>query len=229
MPETADMGRDDENGPDDLPAGSFSSWVTEMRGALRGERDADVPCGACTACCTSSQFIQIGPDETETLRRIPGALLFPAPLLPRGHVVMGYDERGNCPMLVENRCSIYEHRPRTCRTYDCRVFPAAGLEIDGADKALIARQTRRWQFSHATPDDHARNDAVRMTAGYLRDHADELPDGAVPGTTTQLAVLAFELHELFLRHDGEAGTIAVEASLETVGNELVRRRNRRAQ
>ena len=169
--------------------------------------------------------------EPRTLLVEPDTLLrrtWEGALRGRGHVVMGYDERGNCPMLVENRCSIYEHRPRTCRTYDCRVFPAAGLEIDGADKALIARQTRRWQFSHATPDDHARNDAVRMTAGYLRDHADELPDGAVPGTTTQLAVLAFELHEL-LRHDGEAGTIAVEASLETVGNELVRRRNRRAQ
>ena len=27
-------------------------------------------------------------------------------------------------MLAEDGCSIYAHRPRACRTYDCRVFPA---------------------------------------------------------------------------------------------------------
>ena len=32
-------------------------------------------------------------------------------------------------------CSIYDHRPRTCRTFDCRVFAAAGVAVD-ADKPL---------------------------------------------------------------------------------------------
>jgi hypothetical protein len=49
-----------------LAAGDFSSWVNEMRGAIRGERGAQVPCGG------------------------------------------------------------YEHRPKTCRTYDCRIFPPPG-------------------------------------------------------------------------------------------------------
>ncbi|HET7720760.1 MAG TPA: YkgJ family cysteine cluster protein, partial [Acidimicrobiales bacterium] len=101
-----------------LPAGRFSTWLVRI--------GVDVPCGTCTACCTSSQFVHIGPDERDTLSRIPKALLFPAPGQPKGHVVMGYDERGHCPMFVDGACSIYEHRPRTCRTYDCRVFPAAG-------------------------------------------------------------------------------------------------------
>ncbi|HJV08323.1 MAG TPA: YkgJ family cysteine cluster protein, partial [Acidimicrobiales bacterium] len=93
-----------------LPAGRFSTWLAQLAGG-----DVDVPCGACTACCTSSQFVHIGPDESETLARIPPALLFPAPGLPKGHVVMGYDERGHCPMFVDGGCSIYEARPRTCR------------------------------------------------------------------------------------------------------------------
>src|SRR5437868_3481590 len=97
-----------------LAAGDFSSWVRGMLGALRGEHGSDVPCGACTACCTSSQFVHVEPDETDTLSRIPAELLFPAPRLPRGHMLMGYDERGHCPMLIEGKCSIYEHRPRTC-------------------------------------------------------------------------------------------------------------------
>ena len=127
----------------DLAAGNFSSWMIEIQGAIRGERGSNVPCGGCTACCTSSQFVHIEPDETDTLAHIPAELLFPAPRLPRGHVVLGYDERGHCPMLIDNTCSIYEHRPRTCRTYDCRIFAAVGLEIDDDDQVLIARQARR--------------------------------------------------------------------------------------
>ena len=122
-----------------LAAGDFSSWMIEIQGAIRGEHGSDVPCDGCTACCTSSQFIHVGPDESDTLAHIPADLLFPAPGRPPGHVVLGYDERGHCPMLIDDKCSIYEHRPRTCRTYDCRIFPAAGLEIDDADKTQIAR------------------------------------------------------------------------------------------
>ncbi len=67
-----------------LAAGDFSAWLGEMQAAIRGERASDVPCGTCTACCTSSQFIHIGPDESDTLAHIPGELLFPAPRLPAG-------------------------------------------------------------------------------------------------------------------------------------------------
>jgi Fe-S-cluster containining protein len=188
----------------DLPAGDFASWVVEMQGAIRGDRGSDVPCGGCTACCRSSQFVHIGPDETDTLAYIPAALLFPAPRLPRGHVLLGYDERGHCPMLIDNQCSIYEHRPQTCRTYDCRVFPAAGVGIDDDDdKALIARQARRWQFSYPTPDDRARQRAVRAAATFLREHGELLAGADVPTNATQRAVRAIEIHDAFLRRDEE--------------------------
>ena len=183
----------------DLPGGAFSSWLTEMRAAISGERGSDVPCGGCTACCTSSQFVHIGPDETDTLSHIPAALLFPAPRSPRGHLLLGYDERGHCPMLIDGRCSIYEHRPRTCRTYDCRIFPASGLELDEDDKVLIARQARRWRFTFPAPADRRRHDAVRAAAGFLTEHPDLLAEAAAPTDTTQLAVLAIEIHEVFLR------------------------------
>ncbi|MPY94698.1 MAG: hypothetical protein GEV08_17035 [Acidimicrobiia bacterium] len=215
-----DGGRHDEG---DLPAGDFSAWMTEMRGALRGEHGADVPCGGCTACCTSSQFVHIGPDEADTLSHVPAALLFPAPRLPRGHVLLGYDEHGRCPMLVDDTCSIYEHRPRACRTYDCRVFPAAGLGVDD-DKPLIARRARRWRFSHPTRADQARHDAVRAAAAYLQEHAGSLPRGAVPSDATKLAVLAVELHEAFLGRDGGTGeATVVEPGPREVQVELGRR------
>ena len=109
-----------------LPAGKFSDWLDGMLAALRGESDADVPCNGCTACCTSSQFVHIMSDETDTLAHIPPELVFRAPGLPIGNVVLGHDENGHCPMLIDGACSIYEHRPRACRTYDCRIFAATG-------------------------------------------------------------------------------------------------------
>ncbi|HET9442797.1 MAG TPA: YkgJ family cysteine cluster protein [Acidimicrobiales bacterium] len=184
-------------GEDDLDAGGFSAWLAGMEEALAGRRAADVPCGTCTACCTSSQFVLVGPDEVDTLAHIPRRLLFPAPRLPRGHVVLGYDERGHCPMLVEGRCSIYEHRPRTCRTYDCRVFPAAGVEADD-DKPLIAARARRWRFRHPAPDDRALHDAVRAAAAFVEGHAGDLPEEAAPRNRTQQAVLAVEVHRPFV-------------------------------
>ena len=153
----------------DLAAGDFGSWLVEMQGALRGEHGSDVPCNGCTACCTSSQFVHIGPDETDALAHIPSELLFPAPRLPRGHMLLGYDERGHCPMLIDNRCSIYEHRPVTCRTYDCRVFPASEVVLDDDTKVLIARQAQRWRFSFPTEADRDQHDAVRAAATFLRD------------------------------------------------------------
>lgn len=145
----------------DLDAGDFGTWLRDVRVAIRGEREAHVPCGGCTACCESSQFVHIAPDERETLARIPAALLFAAPGLSKGHVVLGYDERGRCPMLSDAGCSIYEHRPRTCRTYDCRVFAAAGVDPD--DKPAVAVQVRRWRFAVAGAD-RAALDAVRAAA-----------------------------------------------------------------
>jgi Fe-S-cluster containining protein len=76
-------------------------------------------------------------------------------------VVLGYDERGHCPMLIDGRCSIYEHRPRACRTYDCRVFAAAGVE---ADQAAIALRSQRWVFSYPEPGDRALQEAIRRLA-----------------------------------------------------------------
>jgi Fe-S-cluster containining protein len=184
-----------------------------MQGALRGEHGSNVPCDGCTACCTASQFIHIGPDETDTLARIPKQLLFPAPRMPRGHVLLGYDERGHCPMLIANRCSIYEHRPRTCRTYDCRVFPAAGLRVDEEDKVLIDRQAHRWQFSYPTEADRIQHDAARAAATFLHDHTDVFADGTAPTNTTQLAVAAIELHDVFVgRVDPDPREVRVELS-----------------
>jgi uncharacterized protein len=189
-----------DDGP--IAAGAFSEWLAGMRRALGGAADSDVPCGGCTACCTSSQFVHIGPEETETLARIPAELRFPAPRMPDGHVLLGYDERGHCPMLVDDECSIYAARPRACRTYDCRVFPAAGVEVDDEAQRAIGTRAQRWQFTFPDSIDRVEREAVRAAAAYLVDHRDELPADVAPANATGRAVLAIRLSGEFLDEDG---------------------------
>jgi Fe-S-cluster containining protein len=199
-------------GPPDLDAGAFAAWLTSTRAAVAGRRDAEVPCDGCTACCASSQFVLVGPDETEALAHIPAELLVAAPGAPAGHVVLGYDEHGRCPMLGDAGCTIYEHRPRTCRTYDCRVFAAADVD-PGVDptKQAIAERARRWRFSHPTPADQAAHGAVRRAARQLVDDAADLPADVAPHTETERAVAALVVHDLFL--DGTPSTTAVAVTL----------------
>ena len=186
----------------DLPAGELSSWLRRMRVVLIEEGDADVPCGECSACCTTSHFVHVGPEEARALARIPRELLFPAPGLPAGNVLLGYDEHGSCPMLTGGRCSIYEDRPLTCRTYDCRVFAAAGI---AADTELITRRARRWEFSHPTQDDRDEHVAVRAAARFVRERGDCFPGGAAPRDPVHVALLAIKVFGVFLESGAEPG------------------------
>jgi hypothetical protein len=205
---------DDERHQPALPAGEFSSWLAHVQSAIRGEAGSEVPCGGCTACCTSSQFIHIGPDETETLAHIPRALLSPAPRLPSGHFVLGYDDTGRCPMLVDDRCSIYEHRPRTCRTYDCRVFAATRVD-PGPGQERIAQRTGRWRFDFPTEADRTSRQAVRAATAFVERHPEVLPDkGAL--TPTRLAAAALTISGAFL----DAGGRVVEPDPEQVRLQL---------
>jgi Fe-S-cluster containining protein len=178
-----------------FPAGEFSRWLRGTRDALLNDTGADVPCGQCNSCCSASHFIHVGAEETEALAAIPGALLFTAPGAGDGTLVMGYDDRGACPMLREGACAIYAHRPITCRVYDCRVFSATGIV---PDQAGIAARTARWSFSFPTEEDRAEYAAVRAAAAFLQDNAGEFPPGFLPRNPPQLAVLAIRVHGLFL-------------------------------
>ncbi len=132
-------------------AGEFSAW---LRRFVSGPGDMQVPCGGCNACCRSRLFVHIGADESETLAAIPRALQFPAPGRP-GDVVLGYDESGACPMLVDGECSIYSRRPRACRAFDCRVFAAAGRGPADPHRRELLERASRWRFAYADADARA--------------------------------------------------------------------------
>lgn len=183
----------------DLPAGDFSSWLKHAREALLTECGTEVDCSECAACCSSSYFIHIRPEETQTLRRIKKSFLVAAPGLPRGHVVLGYDRNGLCPILKDGKCSIFEHRPLTCRNYDCRVFAAAGIPESDDGKSQISKRVRRWKFNYPTKHDLAEHLAVQAAASFIRGHAECFPGGQIPSKYSQLAILAITVCDVFLK------------------------------
>lgn len=213
---------DDDEGRD-LPAGPFSAWLAATLDPDR--REIDVPCGTCTACCRSSYFIHVEPDEHDALAHIPKQLLFPAPGRPRGHKVLGFDERGWCPMLTDAGCSIYDHRPRTCRTYDCRVFTAAGLSPDDDGKEAIGERTRRWRFDTGhEPAAVTELQAVRRAAAFLERHRAACFPGGAPLNNGQRAAVAIKVHRLFLT--SEAPDPGAVRALLDVGDEADARTER---
>jgi len=200
--------------PSSLGAGPFSAWLREIREALRTGAGIRVPCGDCTACCASSYFIHVAPEETEALARIGADLLTQAPGLPKGHMLMGYDPEGLCPQMNRGRCAVYEHRPRTCRVYDCRVFAAADLR-ESPDKPRINERVEQWAFEYPTPEDRREHEAVRAAARFIAGNAALFPGGRIPSTPSQLALLAIKAHGIFLeapRSPAETARLIVEAS-----------------
>lgn len=180
-----------------LQAGDFALWIEKIEQLGNHIEGMEVPCGDCRACCTSSLFIHIKPDEKETLQKIPDELLFPAPGLPKGNVLLGFDEHGHCPMFVNNECSIYEHRPQTCRDFDCRIFPATGIS-ETAERPLIVEQSNLWQFEFSGQNDRETIKALRNTARFLMDYSKYFPDNFVPQNATQLAVMVIKVYKVFL-------------------------------
>lgn len=176
---------------------SFSLWLDKLRRAQRTGDGMDVECGTCRACCTSSYFIHIKAEEKTTISNIPKKLMFPAPGHPKGSKLLGFDEKGMCPMLKKNKCSIYDFRPLTCRSYDCRIFSATGI-MPGKERKLISRQVERWRFDFSGASDLRKYNAVRMAAHFVREHAACFPAGFIPDNAPRQAMLAVKVYEVFL-------------------------------
>ena len=184
----------------EAPAGEFSRWLHSTRNAQQTLNvGANVPCGECNACCRSSMFIHIRADETRSLKRIPKPLLFPVPGLPKGHVLMGYDKNGRCPMLVNDRCSIYEDRPQTCRDYDCRIFAATGITLDEKVQAGISAQVKAWRFTYTGDENRLEHEAVRAAAKFLKENAGLFPPNTLPLNPVQLALTALKVYAVFYK------------------------------
>jgi uncharacterized protein len=187
-----------------LNAGRFSTWLRNIRISLLDGHSMMVPCGDCNVCCRSSQFIHIDPNDTRTIKRIPKELLFPAPLYPKGYMILGYDEHGCCPMFKKDECSIYRNRPAACRSFDCRILAASGVKVVEKNYRLVAKQAQRWEFIYSNDHDHMLNSAVQYSAEFLIKHRDSFPAEWVPRNSIQLAFLSIIVYDVFLERNIQA-------------------------
>lgn len=179
----------------------FAVWLRATLATLLRDVPAEVPCGSCNACCRTFHQLHIRPGEKQARRRLPKEHLCVARGLPPGYLLLGCTEEGACPMLVAGRCTIYEDRPLVCRTYDCRLYAATGVE---PDRAEIAVQVRRWRFAYREPEDRELQDAVLAALAFIRQTSSCLPSEAARRQPIRLATLAVVAHELF-RPDATRG------------------------
>jgi Fe-S-cluster containining protein len=161
-------------------------------------------------------FIHINPEETQTIRRIPRALLFDSPGLPKGHLVMGYNDKGHCPMLVDDKCSIYEYRPQTCRSYDCRVFAATGIPVD-RDQPDIAHRVNAWVFSYENEESRQEHSTLKDAAAFLQKNGDLFPPGTLPTRPAQIAALAIIIYRIFAANANDAAKPDTELVADILG------------
>lgn len=199
-----------------MNAGPFSDWLRAMRTALAGNSAMEVACGDCRGCCTSSYFVKVRGHEKAALEHIGGDNLRPVPGATNGSMLMGFDEQGHCFMFANGNCAIYPHRPQTCRTYDCRVFTAAGMNA-GPDKREINDRIASWRFEYPGVRDHDEHRAVTAAANFIRQHVIRFPGGRVPSRPSEVAVLAVKTYEVFLdppSSDAEISAAIVATSRE---------------
>ena len=198
----------------EIPAGPFSSWLREMRAALAGTSGMNVACGSCRGCCTSSYFIKVRAHEHAALEGIGPDKLRPVPGATNGAQLMGFHENGHCFMFSKGNCTIYAHRPETCRTYDCRVFTAASMTA-GEGKTEINERVASWRFDYPSARDREEHRAVTAAANFLRQHIVRFPSGHVPSRPSDIAVLAVKSYQVFLdppSSDAEISAAIIKAT-----------------
>jgi len=201
--------------PATVDAGEFGAWRRAMAAALRGDGGTDVPCGSCVGCCSGSWPIALRTDDAVVLPRVPADYVIEVAGAPPGVRYMGYRPDGTCPLLEAGRCTVYAHRPQTCRDFDCRLFAAAGLASAGANKSLIDARIAAWRFQYATDDEVAIHRAMCDAAAFLVACGGEAGAVRLPTTPVAIAGLAFKAYDVFLE--------AADATPETRARRLLER------
>jgi hypothetical protein len=96
-----------------------------------------IPCGDCSACC---YYAGIPVDEKRDRKRLLHLL---TERNHDGELVLQRRADGGCVHLGDRGCTVYEHRPAVCRSFDCRAFAAMGI-VEHCDPN---HKTPDWEFA----------------------------------------------------------------------------------
>jgi len=94
---------------------------------------AVVDCGTCTMCCREPQRVELTSAELAS------------PVLRHDGKHLLRQPDGSCTHLVDGACEVYDRRPRSCRTFDCRALAVAMC------KALSAPGVTRAGYGRVAP------------------------------------------------------------------------------
>jgi hypothetical protein len=124
---------------------------------------------------------------------------------------------------ANNRCSIYEDRPRTCRRYDCRIFAATGIPV-ADNQPEVADRVREWKFTYATKAAREQHRRVKAAALFLQAKRELFPSGTLPSHPTSLAAFALHVHPLFAAPQTDPELVAAITQLAGVARDAFARR-----
>jgi Fe-S-cluster containining protein len=134
-------------------------------GKVTFNQEAKVPCQGCNHCCYHGR-VDIYPDK-ENAEDLAHLDVVPH---PEGGFALRKREDGSCVHLgLGGECTVYHHRPKACRFYDCRMFSAIGL-VDTYDNG---RNSPAWVFDIPTTEERIANMALRLAVGK---HIDSNPE-----------------------------------------------------
>lgn len=131
--------------------GSIAEWGQRlMANAATMSPTRPVPCGSCNACCRHPHLqADLTPEE---LADFPEA---------QPHDALGWvlpkKPNGECVHFVDGRCGIYDRRPISCRSYDCRahLFGLQPVVSNNIDLVLDAiAMWGEWTVETAEDVDH---------------------------------------------------------------------------
>lgn len=126
-------------------------------------------------------------------------------------------------MLKADACSIYAHRPQTCRNYDCRAFAAAGISLGTGPRSAVNERVWQWRFEYPTELDAQLHCAVRAAAAFLQRRRDLFPEQLRFSDPGQLAKAAIAAHELFLETDDSSLRVTERATDVDIAEAIIRR------
>jgi uncharacterized protein len=187
-------------------AGEFSKWLVEIRSSLISDSIMDVPCGKCIGCCVSSKFVRVQAQETMSIKTIPEELLHKT---EDGSYNISFQENGHCSMLVDEKCQIYDNRPKSCRQFDCRIYTAAGLLPNRPEEGNIVSRVKDWKFSYDSADSLDCHEAVKETANFIQQNGKHFPGGRTPSDPSQIALVAIKAYPALLQKSDNYEEIAL--------------------
>jgi hypothetical protein len=142
-----------------------------LRSFLRDEVARSVPCGSCVACCYHP-CIDVDPDQ----ERAEDLAHLDLVSHPKGGLALRKREDGACVHLGPAGCTVYAHRPRACRLYDCRVYAVIGV----ADHYDSDQSAPGWIFDVVSEADKLQSLAMRLAVmKYIGTHAKWTADDAL--------------------------------------------------